>query len=106
MDFVGVGYYLCFGEPYPGLCFVDLSPPSAAGLCEFGLLQNEHGDLWMVEIWTVSLNVSRVLQIDSYSLCLEAFFPPPSASLFHVCCCGWFVNVSRLAERVRVQHDL
>lgn len=90
-------------------------PPSAAGLCEFGLLQNERGDVWMVEIWTVSLNVSRVLQIDSYSLCLEAFVSSPSASLFHVRCCGWFVNVSRLAERVlesfththvRVQHDL
>lgn len=73
-------------------------PPSPAGLCEFGLLQNEHGDLWMVEIWTVSLNVSRVLQIDSYSLCLEAFVSSP-VCLFVSCLLLWLVCKCQQAGR-------
>lgn len=71
-------------------------PPSAAGLCEFGLMQNEHGDLWMVEIWTVSLNVSRVLQIDS--LCLEAFVSSP-VCLFVSCLLLWLVCKCQQAGR-------
>lgn len=64
-----VGYYLCFGELDPGRVLWICLPPSAAGLCEFGLLQNERGDLWMVELCRSTRCAWRLLFPPRLPLC-------------------------------------